>query len=238
MLPWPRSPLALVLRHIETAEKRPQGLLDAYVAMIPKAEGDSTPLGQRSLCVHLVVYRLQASVRLAHIQDRFYSWVPDSVFSAGRGVSSVDAWYSTTIDIEEVLVAHVVKSFDTVDRDILVCALGRHGLQVWFRKVFFSLFRKVRLRFILAARLRVAWTGDGSILKYALSMVIIVALYGPWCRHLESLKGMFPQLYADNLKCHSYNVDTLLAAAQDMVSYVKVVVKVYFLAPLGSPAGA
>ena len=53
--------------------------------------------------------------------------------------SSVDAWYSTAIDIEEVLsqthtsdyhifVADVVKSFDTVDRDILDCALGRLGL--------------------------------------------------------------------------------------------------------------
>ena len=41
--------LALVLRQIETAGQWPQGLLDAYIAMIPKAEGDSTPLGQRPL---------------------------------------------------------------------------------------------------------------------------------------------------------------------------------------------
>ena len=106
--------------------------------MIPKAEGDSTPLGQRPLCVLPVVYRLGASVRLAHLKDWFSSWVPDSVFSAGKGVSSVDAWYATAIDIEEVLsqirpsdfhifVADVVKSFDTVDRDILDCTLGRLG---------------------------------------------------------------------------------------------------------------
>ena len=56
-------------------------------AMIPKAEGDSTPLGQRSLCVLPVGYRLWASVRLAHVQDWFFSWVPDSVLSAGKG------WY-------------------------------------------------------------------------------------------------------------------------------------------------
>ena len=35
--------LALVLRQIETLGQWPQGLLDAYIAMIPKAEGDSTP---------------------------------------------------------------------------------------------------------------------------------------------------------------------------------------------------
>ena len=118
--------------------------------------------------------RLWASVRLAHLQDWFYSWVPDSVFSAGKGVSSVDAWYTTSIDIEEVLsntrhddfhifVADVVKSFDTVDRDILDCALERLGLPAWFRKVYFSFHREIRLRFKLAAGSGVAWTQDGGI---------------------------------------------------------------------------
>ena len=71
--------LALVLRQIEAAGRWPQGLLDAYIAMIPKAEGDSTPLGQHPLCVLPVVYRLWASVRLAHLKEWFFSWVPDSV---------------------------------------------------------------------------------------------------------------------------------------------------------------
>ena len=77
--------LASVLRQKEAAGQWPQGLLDAYIAMIPKAEGDITPLGQRLLCVLPVVNRIWASVRLGHIQDWFYSWVPDSVFSVGKG---------------------------------------------------------------------------------------------------------------------------------------------------------
>ena len=32
-------------------------------------------------------------------------------------------------------------------------------------------------------------------------MVLIVALYVPWCRHLDALPDVEPQLYADNLKC-------------------------------------
>ena len=82
----------------------------------------------------------------------------DSVFSASKGVSSVEAWYSTTINIEEVLsntrqgdfhifVTDVVKSFDTVDPDILDCALGRLGLPVWFRRVYSSFHKEVRLQF-------------------------------------------------------------------------------------------
>ena len=35
----------------------PQGLLDAKIAMIPKVDGHSTPLGHRPLCVLLVTYR-------------------------------------------------------------------------------------------------------------------------------------------------------------------------------------
>ena len=174
-------------------------------------------------------------VRLAHLKDWFCSWVPDSVFSAGKGVSSVDAWYATSIDIEEVLshtrhsdfhvfVADVVKSFDTVDRDILDCALGRLGLPAWFRRVYFSFNKEVRLRFKLATGLGVAWRRDGGIPQGCpLSMVFIVALYAPWCRHLESLVGISPQLYADNLKCSSYNVDSVLAAAHYTVSYVHAV---------------
>ena len=88
----------------EATGQWPQGLLDAYIAMIPKAEGDSTPLGQRPLCVLAVVYRsLGVGSALAHLKEWIYSWVPDSVFSAGKGVSSVDAWFASSIDIEEVL---------------------------------------------------------------------------------------------------------------------------------------
>ena len=54
-------------------------------------------------------------------------------------------------------------------------------------------------------------------------MVFIVALYAPWCRYLESQAGISPQLYADNLKCTSYSVDSLLDAAQYTVSYVRAV---------------
>ena len=64
-------------------------------------------------------------------------------------MSSVEAWFSTALDIEEVLsgaggdqlhviVADVIESFDTVDRSILDGALGRIGLPSWFRKVHFS----------------------------------------------------------------------------------------------------
>ena len=91
--------------------------------MIPKVDGDATPLGQRSL-LYIVHGHLLGCMQL---DGWFKSWVrtPSTVLCGGR--SSVETWYTTTLDIEESLsaavdshvhlfVADVVKSFDTVDR--------------------------------------------------------------------------------------------------------------------------
>ena len=72
----------------------------------------------------------------------------DSVFSAGGGRGSVEAWYTSALDIEEVLsgssdshvhlfVADVIKSCDTVDRKILDRVLSSLGLPGWFRHAYF-----------------------------------------------------------------------------------------------------
>ena len=50
-----------------------------------------------------VVYRIWVSVRLRHLDSWLRSGLPLSVFSAGGGRWSVDAWYSTALDFEEVL---------------------------------------------------------------------------------------------------------------------------------------
>ena len=59
-LPW-FSGLAIPLNLVEDTGTWPQGLLDAYIAMIPKEDGGSTLLGQRPLNVLPVVYRLWPS---------------------------------------------------------------------------------------------------------------------------------------------------------------------------------
>ena len=133
----------------------------------------------------------------------------------GRG--SVEAWYTSSLDIEEVLagttdshvhlfVADVIKSFDTVDRAILDRVLNSLGLPGWFRHAYFEYHANVRMRFKLASGLGEPWTRDGGIPQgYPLSMMFIVALYLPWCRYVSAQAGVQPQLYADNLKCVSWD---------------------------------
>ena len=55
--------LASILTLVEEDGIWLDGLLDAYVAMSPKADGDSTPLEQRPLCALPIAHRLWASVR-------------------------------------------------------------------------------------------------------------------------------------------------------------------------------
>ena len=55
--PW-FDGLARILRLVEVTGVWPDGLLDACIAMIPKVDGDVTPLGQGPLCVLPVVYRI------------------------------------------------------------------------------------------------------------------------------------------------------------------------------------
>ena len=117
--------------------------------------------------------RMWAAARMVQLEDWFKSWVPDSVFSAGGCRSSVEAWYTTAVDIEmalagafsshvHVFVAVVVNFLDTVDREILDRVLSSLGLLAWFRHAFFEFHAHVRLRFKLAAGLGEPWTRDGG----------------------------------------------------------------------------
>ena len=169
------------------------------------------------------------------MEDWFKSWVPESVFSAGSGRSSVEAWYTSALDIQEVLsgatdsdvhlfVADVVKSFDTVDQGILDRVLSGLGLLGWFRNAYLEYHAHVRLRFKLASGLGEPWTRNGRIPQGCpLNMMLIVALYLPWCRYLAAHEGVQPQLYADNLKCVSRDPDLLLRAARFTTVYVRLV---------------
>ena len=94
--------LAVIVARIELDGIWPEEPLDADIALIPKVDGYSTPLGQGPLCVLPVLYK--TSVRLGHLTARFQAWMPDSVFSAGGGCSSVEAWNYTALEIEDALV--------------------------------------------------------------------------------------------------------------------------------------
>ena len=82
----------------------------------------------------------------------------------GGGRSSVEAWCTTALDVEEVssgsadsdihlFVADVFQSFDIVDRGVLDRVVSCLGLPDWFRNSYFEYHAHVRLRFKFASGL-------------------------------------------------------------------------------------
>ena len=183
----------------------PEALLDAFVAKIPKVAGEH--------------FGLWASVRLQQLQSWFKSWVPRSVCTAGGGRSSVEAWCSTALVIAESLSG-------ALDSDVYIFVAVRltgvfltmfsavWGFLLSFGMPYVQCHAHVRRRFKLSCGLWQSFTRNGGIPQGCpLSMDVIVAQSLPWCRHLESFRGVKPQLYADKLKCVSGDDDDLLAAA-------------------------
>ena len=102
-------------------------------------------------------------------------------FSVWRwwGRSSVEAWFSTALDIEECLaggvdaevrlfVADVIKCFDTVDRGLLDQVLSSLGLPAWFRHVNFEYHAQSSYGSSLRLTLVSLWPGMEAFLKGAL----------------------------------------------------------------------
>ena len=69
-VPW-FDGLARIHSKVEETGVWPEGLLDAYIALIPKSDGNATPLGQRPLSVLPVVYRIWASARMVQLEVGF-----------------------------------------------------------------------------------------------------------------------------------------------------------------------
>ena len=98
----------------------------------------------------------------------------------------------------------------------LVCLVG-------FVKFIFRFIVRVFLRFQFATGLGEPWCRDGGIPQGCpLSMIFVVALYVTWCRHLESMPDVKPQVYADNLKCSAERPGALFDSARFTAPYVQV----------------
>ena len=175
-LPW-FSGLALLFEMVEITGVWPQALLDAYIAMIPKADGDSTPSGQRPLSVlPMVLWRgVDASVSL------------------GNGLSSVEAWFSTALDNDEVFLSGVggeLLSRSLMSSGSLTRWTALFLIVLWVGWVCLRGSGRSTSLFMTRFGSEISWLlglgGRGVGWWYSpdcpLSMVFIVALYVPWCR--------------------------------------------------------
>ena len=137
------------------------------ILRFPETDGDSTPLGQRPLSVLPIVYRVWASARMGQLEDWFKSWVLDSVFSAGGGRGSVEAWYTSALTLKKFFVVPLILIF--------ICLL----------------LMLLNLLILLIGR---SWIGCQVVLGYLVGFVMLIlsimVMFGEglnWLLALESL---------------------------------------------------
>ena len=113
----------------------PEGSLDAFFAMIPKTDGDATPGPVASQCSSLWCTIFEFVLGWSSWRIDFSLWSQTRSLVLVVVVVLLRRGTPTALDIEEVLksfdihllVADVIKSFDTVDRGILDKVLSSFG---------------------------------------------------------------------------------------------------------------
>ena len=144
--------LARILMMVEEEGIWPEGLLDAYIAMIPKSDG-----AEAFVCVACGLQGLgicQDDAARALVQVFVALLMPDvpRLWTLRNALlKGVDA------DVH-LFVADVVKSFDTVDKGSSTGFWVAWGCLLGFGMPIFEYHAKVRLRFKLAAGLGEPWT--------------------------------------------------------------------------------
>ena len=179
------------------------------------------PLAGAPLCVLLVVCCI--CLRLGHLQHWCYSCLPLKKFfqvsRRGACTSLLRMWSSPSTRWIGISWTVLLVGLACLHRLVLQgfflflqrgSSSSQHGR--WFRP-----------------GLDLGW---GIAHGFLISMVFMVALYVPWCRHLEGLQGATMQLHADNSKCTSHDADDILLATQYTGAYVKVVGRKLVLASL------
>ena len=190
-LPW-FSGLAVLLNLVEDTGTWPQGLLDAYIAMIPKADGDSTALlvNGPSVCSRLCTgcglpfgldicgsgLRCGYLSRCLVLVTVYLRWRPGSPL----------LWILRRFFRELVVISCMLWSRMSLSPLILligpfwIVLQGGWVFLTGFAGFIFSVHSQVRLRFKLAAGFGKPWCRDGGIPQGCpLSVVFIVALYVP-----------------------------------------------------------
>ena len=131
------SGLAILLELVETTGAWPQGLLDASFAMILKADGDSTPWVNGPSVCSLLCTGCGLPFGCGHLREWLEGW-----FGLGNSLSSVEAWFSTVLDIEGFFLGLVVIScmlWSLMSLSLLTLLTGPFWIVHWVGLVCLSL---------------------------------------------------------------------------------------------------
>ena len=189
------------------------GLLDAYNAMISKADGDSTPLdifGSRLRGGYLNHYSVLVMVYHRWKRGSLLLWRLRRLLPGLVGTSCM-SWLQVSLSLLTLLIGPYWIALWVG----LACLMGFAGL-IFLLIVGFVLGLSL-LRVLVNL-------GVGTLVFHRVVRLVWCSLspmYVPWCRHLESMPDVKPQLYADNLECSAERPGTLFDSARFTALYVR-----------------
>ena len=173
-----------------------------------------------------------ASARVMLLEEWFKSSVPESVYGAGGGRSSIETCCGTTLAIEASLLGRLILMYTSLllmwfDPSTLLIGRSWIGSSVVLDCLLCSskYILSIMLMFGYGFRLlRVLdpgwWNPTGMFVEYD---VFFVALHFPWCRYLEAQWWFMRQLHADNVKCVSSDPEVSSIASRFAAGYVRLV---------------
>ena len=190
--------LAALYNNIEEGAPWPEPCLQVRTAYLSKPDGDPfKPQDYRNLSITSVTYRLWATTRLRDITPWAESWRIPGIFAGLPGVGAEDAWYITSVYLEEAKLtntpylgaaADIWKCFDQIVRPMLYAILRLMGLPVGMLNAYSSFLDNLVFINSLAGGLgkphkRACGIPQGC----PLSMLFIAAMFRPWLVLMQTM---------------------------------------------------
>ena len=213
------SCLALILNSVEEGAPWPQTMLCAKTAFLDKSKSPgfaAEPLQLRILTVTQAVYRLWARARLADLDPWISEWDDPRIFGGMPGRGAQDAWYSTALLKESVLMAgesltagsvDLMKCFDQILRPLLFALLRHSNFPPRLLCAYTSFINNISVQNSICGHV-----GDphqhacGIPQGCPLSMLMVAFLMKPWVELTASV-GCSPRVLADDILVAAHGTD-------------------------------
>lgn len=222
-LPVPLLQLLIPLfQKIEETGLWPQPLLHGYCSLIPKTEGNMSPLGQRPLGVMSCIYRLFAAYRLKDVISWQEEVIDEQQYGFRPGKGADDVFYQISLQIETSLLTgepligvHLDyrKAYDLIPRNIVFFLAEELGFSKPLLTAMQTLYRDLRRYFKVPGGVYSPFYSTSGMLQGCpLSVVFMNVMVSVWAKLLHAESKVKPKAFADDSMFTGTSVDDIHTA--------------------------
>ena len=235
MSPQAASGLAVILNAIEAGAPWPAELLHAKTAFIDKSKAPSfaaDPLQLRILTITQAVYRLWGRARLAALAPWIQQWDDAHIFGGMPGRGAEDAWYSTALLQESIMLqgesftagsVDLMKCFDQLLRPLLYALLQKGNFPKPVLTAYRSFLENMQVHNVVCGHIGKSHRHACGIPQGCpLSMLMVAFLFRPWVNMVKTMSAT-PRILADDILVAAHgptHFDTFTASFESTLTYI------------------